>query len=77
MTTVTEMIEWLKTLPQDAEVKCLFDDYDKGIIIAKEVDLYRCSFFDWRDEEEWMADQNPPCAWIMGKNSNSGIKGEE
>ena len=52
MTTVAEMIEWMKTLPQDATVEC-------GVEVTKGYDTWMemrpvntdyCDVFDYKDE---------------------------
>ena len=52
MTTVAQMIEWMKTLPQDAEVECgieMSSGYQTYIKMAP-VDIECCSVFDFTDE---------------------------
>lgn len=55
MTTVAQMIEWLKTLPQDAEVECgvestrvRFDNYEtyETYMSMAPVDIKSCEVFD-------------------------------
>ena len=49
MTTVAQMIEWLKTLPQDAEVKCGVEStrvYESFMSMAP-VDIEYCEVFDY------------------------------
>lgn len=52
MTTVAQMIEWMKTLPQDAEVECgvevtaVYDTYME----MKAVDIEACDVFDYGEE---------------------------
>jgi NADH:ubiquinone oxidoreductase subunit E len=41
MTTVAQMIEWLKTLPQDAEVEC-GDDARMPYMVMRSVDIDSC-----------------------------------
>jgi hypothetical protein len=53
MTTVAQMIEWMKTIPQDAEVKCgveVTKGYDTWMAM-KPVDIECCNVFDYSDEE--------------------------
>lgn len=52
MTTVAEMIEWLKTLPQDAIVKCgkeVQQGYER-YMTYDDVDISCCDVFDFTDE---------------------------
>lgn len=53
MTTVAQMIEWMKTMPQDAIVHC-------GVAVSKNystwmemkpADIECCNMFDYSDEE--------------------------
>lgn len=49
MTTVAQMIEWLKTLPQDAEVECGVEStrvYETYMSMAP-VDIESCEVFDY------------------------------
>jgi len=52
MTTVAQMIEWLKTLPQDAEVECGvestwgYETYMSTFALAP-VDIESCEVFDY------------------------------
>lgn len=53
MTTVSQMIEWMKTLPQDAEVLCgveVIKGYDVYMAM-KPVDIEACDVFDYTGEE--------------------------
>ena len=52
MTTVAEMIEWMKTLPQDAVVECGFEKYSSGeaLMIMKPVNISACDVFDFTSE---------------------------
>lgn len=53
MTTVKEMIEWLQTLPEDAEVQCgveMSSGYDHWMAFDP-VDIEACDVFDFRDEK--------------------------
>ena len=54
MTTVAQMIEWMKTLPQDAEVECGVE-ISKGYqthMIMKPVDIEACYVLDYTSEED-------------------------
>ncbi len=54
MTTVAEMIEWLKTLPQDAEVECgveVTKGYDTWMAM-KPVDIPSCDVFSYTSAED-------------------------
>lgn len=54
MTTVAEMIEWLKTLPQDAEVECGVE-ITKGYntyMSMESVDIEACDVFDYTSPED-------------------------
>ena len=54
MTTVAEMIEWLKTLPQDAEVECgveVTKGYDTWMEM-RPVDIKACDVFDYTSEQD-------------------------
>lgn len=54
MTTVAQMIEWLKTLPQDAEVECgveVTKGYDTWMAM-KPVDISECDVFSFTSEED-------------------------
>jgi hypothetical protein len=46
MTTVAQMIEWLKTLPQDAEVECGDDEADLPYMVMRSVDIDSCHVFN-------------------------------
>lgn len=49
MTTVAQMIEWLKTLPQDAEVECgveVSGGYE-SYMEYRAVDIESCSVMDY------------------------------
>lgn len=53
MTTVAQMIEWLKTLPPDAEVECgveVWGSYDCRVVMQP-VDIESCSVHDYTGEE--------------------------
>jgi len=52
-TTVAQMIEWLKTLPQDAEVECgveVTEGYATYMKMAP-VDIECCTVYDYKGEE--------------------------
>ena len=52
MTTVAQMIEWMKTLPQDAEVECGVE-VTKGYQTYKSmepVDIEACYVFDYTSD---------------------------
>lgn len=54
MTTVAQMIEWMKTLPQDAEVECGAED-SKGYGVYMHmipVDFKACEVFDFTSEKD-------------------------
>ena len=56
MTTVAQMIEWMKTLPQDAEVECGVEE-SKGYATYMKmvpVDIESCDVFDYTSEEDRM-----------------------
>ena len=49
MTTVAQMIEWMKTLPQDAEVECgveVTKGYDTYMSMQS-VDIEACNVYDY------------------------------
>ena len=51
MITVKQMIEWLQTLPQDAEVQCGVEDgagYERWMKMVP-VDIESCYVFDYSD----------------------------
>ena len=53
MTTVAQMIEWLKTLPQDAEVECGVEEsagYER-YMVHRPVDISACDVLDYTGEE--------------------------
>ena len=53
MTTVAQMIEWMKTLPQDAEVECgreFTKDYSTYMDFVS-VDINDCSVIDYTSED--------------------------
>ena len=54
MTTAAQMIEWLKTLPQDAEIRCGYeksDGYSYSMGIGN-VDIDSCIILDYTSEED-------------------------
>jgi hypothetical protein len=54
MTTVAEMIEWMKTLPQDAEVECGVEvqcSYSTYMSFQP-VQIDYCTVFDYKSEED-------------------------
>jgi len=53
MTTVAQMIEWMKTLPQDAEVQCgvQVDGSYESYMTFVSVDIESCSVFDYSSQE--------------------------
>jgi transposase InsO family protein len=53
MTTVAEMIEWLKTLPQDAEVECGVEERGsyESHMVYRHVDIESCEVFDYTGEK--------------------------
>lgn len=54
MTTVAQMIEWLKTLPQDAEVQCgeEVSCFYNSYMTMSDVDIQSCMVHDYR-EGDW------------------------
>jgi hypothetical protein len=53
MTTIAQMIEWMKTLPQDAEVECGVEK-TKGyetFMEMKPVDIAACDAIDYSSPE--------------------------
>lgn len=54
MTTVAQMIEWMKTLPAEAEVMCgveVTGGYDTYMVM-RPVDIESCSILDYTSEED-------------------------
>jgi hypothetical protein len=54
MTTIAQMIEWMKTLPQDAEVECgveVSKDWSTYMIM-KPVDIEACDVLDYTSEAD-------------------------
>ena len=53
MTTVAQMIEWMKTLPQDAEVECGVEESSgyQTYMKMKPVDIESCNVFDYTGKE--------------------------
>lgn len=54
MTTVAQMIEWMKTLPQDAEVECGFEEGGnyEYYMVFRPVDIEACDVIDYCSEED-------------------------
>ena len=54
MTTVAQMIEWMKTLPQDAEVQCgvQVDGSYATYMTFVPVDIECCHVFDYSSPED-------------------------
>ena len=54
MTTVAQMIEWMKTLPQDAEVECGVEVTGNfyAWMEMKSVDIEACDVLDYTSEED-------------------------
>lgn len=53
MTTVAQMIEWLNTFPQDAEVECTLSGTTEGLLATEStgpVDIESCVVVDFTDE---------------------------
>ena len=62
MTTVAQMIEWMKTLPQDAEVECGVENsrgYERYMEM-KSVDIESCDVIDYTSD--WDCAQYPNMA---------------
>lgn len=54
MTTVAQMIEWMKTLPQDAEVECgveVTGSYSSYMSMVP-VDIESCNVIDYTSEAD-------------------------
>lgn len=53
MTTVAQMIEWMQTLPQDAEVQCGAEVSKNYLTYMKivAVDIEACDVFNYSSEE--------------------------
>lgn len=53
MTTVAQMIEWMKTLPQDAEVECGVERTKawETYMDMSPVDITECDVFDYTSAE--------------------------
>jgi hypothetical protein len=52
MTTVAQMIEWMKTLPPDAEVECGVEEtcgYSTSMVM-RPVEIDYCDVFDYKAE---------------------------
>lgn len=54
MTTVAQMIEWMKTLPQDAEVECGVEVHGgfSTYMEMRPVDIPYCSVIDYTSEAD-------------------------
>lgn len=54
MTTVAQMIEWMKTLPQDAEVECGVEETGSysNYMVMRPVDIGCCNVFDFTKDSE-------------------------
>ena len=54
MTTVAQMIEWMKTLPQDAEVECGVEERGsyESYMVYRPVDIESCVVFDYKSERD-------------------------
>lgn len=54
MTTVAQMIEWMKTLPQEAEVECGVEVISgfSTYMTMKPVDIEGCNVFDYTSEKD-------------------------
>jgi len=54
MTTVAQMIEWLKTLPQDAEVECVVSRTEgyETYMSLEPVDIEACDVEDYTSEAD-------------------------
>jgi hypothetical protein len=54
MTTVAQMIEWMKTLPQDAEVECGVERSGSYAVWMEmvPVDITWCDVFDYTSERD-------------------------
>jgi hypothetical protein len=72
MTTVAQMIEWMKTLPQDAEVECGVE-VTKGwetYMEMRPVDIFECDVLDYTsaaDREKWPAMAGKTLIMIRGE----------
>ena len=54
MTTVAQMIEWMQTLPQDAEVECGVEyrgSYE-SYMVFRPVDIEHSTVFDYKSERD-------------------------
>ncbi len=53
MTTVAQMIEWMKTLPQDAEVECGVEEINgySSYMTMRPVDIEGCSVINYTSED--------------------------
>lgn len=63
MTTVAQMIEWMKTLPQDAEVECGVEERRnyESYMEMRPVKIDYCDVLDYTDEEY------KDCSHVYGK----------
>lgn len=54
MTTVAQMIEWMKTLPQDAEVECGVEERGsyESYMVYRPVDIEGSCVFDYKSEAD-------------------------
>ena len=54
MTTVAQMIEWMKTLPQDAEVECGVEvtRHYQTYMSMEPVDIEACDVLDYTSDED-------------------------
>ena len=55
MTTVAQMIEWLNTFPQDAEVECTLGSSTTGLVTTVStgpVDIESCVVVDFTSERD-------------------------
>jgi hypothetical protein len=63
MTTVSQMIEWMKTLPQDAEVECGVEESRnyQTYMTHRPVNIEYCDVHDYTDEKY------KDCPHVFGK----------
>jgi hypothetical protein len=63
MTTVAQMIQWMKTLPQDAEVECGVEERGsyECYMVYRPVRIEYCDLFDYTDEKY------KDCPHVFGK----------
>lgn len=52
MTTVAQMIEWMKTLPPDAEVECGVEEWGsyECRMVMQPVDIESCSVYEYTSD---------------------------